>query len=130
MTSEEAISVPRTEYEALIDRNSELEDRLAALEADDGSRVPHEVALAIIRGESPVLAFRRHLGLTLRELSARTGIAASYLSEIERGRKPGSTSALARIAAAVGATIDSLLSERSQGRTDLQVAEDEPEYPR
>ena len=73
MTSEETISVPRTEYEALIDRNLELEDTLAALEADDGSRVPHEVALAIIRGESPVLAFRSHLGLTLRELSARPG---------------------------------------------------------
>ena len=130
MTSEETISVPRTEYEALIDRNLELEDTLAALEADDGSRVPHEVALAIIRGESPVLAFRSHLGLTLRELSARTGIAASYLSEIERGRKPGSTSALARIAAAVGATIDSLLSERSQGRAELRVAEEEPEYGR
>ena len=88
------------------------------------------MALAIIRGESPVLAFRSHLGLTLRELSARTGIAASYLSEIERGRKPGSTSALARIAAAVGATIDSLLSERSQGRAELRVAEEEPEYGR
>ena len=130
MTSEETISVPRTEYEALRERNLELEDTLAALEADDGSRVPHEVALAIIRGESPVLAFRSHLGLTLRELSARTGIAASYLSEIERGRKPGSTSALARIAAAVGATIDSLLSERSQGRAELRVAEEEPEYGR
>ena len=130
MTSEETISVPRTEYEALRERNLELEDTLAALEADDGSRVPHEVALAIIRGESPVLAFRSHLGLTLRELSARTGIAASYLSEIERGRKPGSTSALARIAAAVGATIDSLLSERTQGRAELRVAEEEPEYGR
>ena len=130
MTSEETISVPRTEYEALRERNLELEDTLAALEADDGNRVPHEVALAIMRGESPVLAFRSHLGLTLRELSARTGIAASYLSEIERGRKPGSTSALARIAAAVGATIDSLLSERNQGRAGLRVAEDEPEYGR
>ena len=34
-----------------------------------------------------------------------------YLSEIERGRKPGSTSALARIARALGATIDVLVNE-------------------
>ncbi len=111
MTSEETITLTRTEYDSLINRNDELEDKVAALDADGGSRVPHEVALAIIRGTSPVLAFRNHLGITLRELSERTGIAASYLSEIERGRKPGSTSALARIAGALGAKIDTLVGE-------------------
>ena len=34
------ISIPREEYEALSDRNEELEDRMAALDADDGSRDP------------------------------------------------------------------------------------------
>ena len=58
---------------------------LAALDADDGSRIPHDVALAIMRGGNPVAEFRNHLGITLRDLSARTGVAASYLSEIERG---------------------------------------------
>ena len=111
MTSEETITLTRAEYVALIERNNELEDRLAAVDADDGSRVPHDVAVAIIRGKSPILAFRNHLGLTLRELSDRTGIAASYLSEIERGHKPGSASALARIAVALGTTIDTLVSE-------------------
>ncbi len=111
MTSEETVTMTRTEYNALISRNDELEDRLAALEADDGTRVPHEVALAIIRGKSPILAFRNHQGLTLRELSDKTGIAASYLSEIERGHKNGSASALARIASAFGTTIDALIIE-------------------
>ena len=54
--------------------------------------------------------FWNHLGITLRELSERTGIAAGYLSEIERGHKPGSASALARIAGALGTKIDTLLS--------------------
>ena len=111
MASEDTITLPRSEYVALVERNSELEDRLAAIDADDGSRVPHDVAVAIIRGKSPILAFREHLGLTLRELSDRTGITASYLSEIERGRKPGSASALGRIAGALGTTIDTLVSE-------------------
>ena len=111
MTSEETVTLTRTEYDALVQRNSELEDRLAAIDADDRTRVPHDVAVAIIRGKSPVLAFRNHLGVTLRELSERTGIAASYLSEIERGRKPGSASALARIAGALGTTIDTLVIE-------------------
>ena len=80
------------------------EDVVAYIDAalDDGSRVPHAVALAIMGGERPVLAFRRHHGMTLRDLAARTGIAAGYLSEIERDLKPGS-------AAALGTTIDVLV---------------------
>ena len=93
------------------ERNSELEDRLPALDADDGVRVPHKVALAIMDGKRPILAFRNHLGITRQELSERTGLAVSYLSEIERGIKPGSASALARIARALGTTIDALVSE-------------------
>ena len=67
--------------------------------------------MAIIRGASPILAFRDYLGMTLRDLSESTGIAVSYLSEIERGHKPGSTSGLARIAGALGTTIDVLVVE-------------------
>ena len=111
MASEETITLTRREYNALIERNSQLEDMLAAQDADDGVRVPHEVALDIMRGKSPILAFRNHQGITLRELSERTGIATGYISEVERGLKPGSTSALARIASAIGTTIDVLVSE-------------------
>ena len=111
MTSEETIVLTRREYDALLERNRDLEDRLAAQEADDGVRVPHEVALAMIDGKRPVLAFRNNQGLSLQELSERTGLAVSYLSEIERGIKPGSASALARIAAALGTTIDVLVSD-------------------
>ena len=111
MTSEETITLPRTEYDALLQRCSELEDMLAAVDADNGVRIPHEVALAIIGGKSPMLAFRNHGGLTLRQLSERTGVAVSYLSEIERGRKAGSAAALSRIAGALGATIDALVNE-------------------
>ena len=74
-------------------------------------RVPHEVALAIIRGDSPVLAFRNHNGLTLRQLSDKTGMTASSLSEIERGHKSGSASALSLIARAFDTTVDTLLVE-------------------
>ena len=95
----------------MVTRNVETEDRLAALDADDGSRIPHDVALAIMRGANTVAAFRKHLGITLRDLSERTGVALSYLSEIERGLKPGSAATLSRIARALGTTIDSLVME-------------------
>ena len=109
MTETDTVTLTRSEYQALIARTEELEDALAAREADDGSRIPHEVALAIMGGKRPVLAFRRHRGMTLRDLAARTGIAVGYLSEIERGLKPGSAGALSRIAATLGTTIDALV---------------------
>lgn len=109
MTETDSVTLTRSEYDALIVRTEELEDTLAARMADDGSRIPHEVALAIMDGERPVAAYRRHRRLTLRQLAARTGLAVGYLSEIERGLKPGSTSALSRIADAVGTTIDTLV---------------------
>ncbi|MCY3786704.1 MAG: helix-turn-helix transcriptional regulator [bacterium] len=112
MSSSETITLSRSEYEELIRRNGELEDRLAAAEAGGDRRVPHEVALGIIGGASPLRAVRDHLGVTLAELSARTDLAVSYLSEIERGRKPGSVSALTAIAEALGTTLDVLTVDR------------------
>ena len=111
MISKETVTLARSDYDALIKRNIDLEDTLAAFEADDSSQVPHEIALRIIRGEGPISAFRAHLGITLRDLAKQTGISASYLSEIERGRKPGSISALTRIAKAFDTTIDALVTE-------------------
>ena len=113
MPSDETVHLTKTAYQGMLSHIEDLEDRVAALEADDGGRIPHPVALAIIRGESPLVAFRAHRGLTLRELARRAGISSSYLSEIERGRKPGSAAALAKIAAALDTTIDALLSDRS-----------------
>ena len=57
----------------------------AALEADDGVRVPHEAALDIIRGKSPIPAFRNYRGITLRELSEGTEIAVGYPSPRSSG---------------------------------------------
>ena len=112
MTDTDTVTLTRAQYEALLAEKETLEDQVAALDADDGSRIPHEVALAIMQGERPIVAFRTHLGVTLRDLAARTGIAAGYLSEIERGRKPGSAAALSRIAGALGTTIDALVTLR------------------
>ena len=102
MTDTDTITLSRTEYDALVSRNEELEDRLLAMEAEDGSRIPHEVAILVMSGMSPLAAFRNHLGISLRGLSQKTGISRSYLSEIERGRKSGSTATISRIAEELG----------------------------
>ncbi len=108
MTNQDTVTISRAEYDALVTHNAELKEHIAALEADDGSRIPHPVALAMIRGDSPLSAFRSHHGFTLRQLAEASGVTASYISEIERGIKPGSMSALARLANALDTTIDAL----------------------
>ena len=111
MTSKDTVILTRKEYDALMQRNEDLEDTLAAMEADNGVTIPHEPAVAIMNGASPIQAFRECRGLTLKELSKLTNLSSSYLSEIERGRKAGSISALARIADALGTTVDALMSQ-------------------
>ena len=108
MTDGDTITLTRAQYDALVSRNEELEDRLLAMEPEDGSRLVHEVAILVIDGMSPIAAFRKHLGVSLRDLSQRTGISRSYLSEIERGLKPGSPATLSRIAKELGTNIDTL----------------------
>ena len=109
MTTTETFTLTRDEYESMLERTADLEDRVAAVEAEGDARVPHEVARAISGGASPLRAFREHAGLTLRELSGRSGLSLSYLSEIEHGRKPGSVAALTDIADAFSTTIDALV---------------------
>ena len=114
MTSPETVTLTRAEYDALVAHNAELEERVAALEADDGSRIPHTVALAIMRGASPLSAFRNYRRVTLRDLAQSTGMAASYISEIERGLKPGSATALARLANALDTRLDVLAMDLAE----------------
>lgn len=109
MSETETVTLSRADYDALIARQEELEDLLAAREADDGSRIPHEVFLKIMDGENPVAAWRAFRGMTLRALAEKTGLANGYLSEIERGLKTGSVKALNHIAAALDTRIDTLM---------------------
>ena len=109
MSETETVTLSRADYDALIARQEELEDLLAAREADDGSCIPHEVFLKIMDGENPVAAWRTFRGMTLRALAEKTGLANGYLSEIERGLKTGSVKALHRIAEALDTRIDTLM---------------------
>jgi len=96
-------------------RLEDLEASLALLRArqeDDGTRIPHEVVKAEIAGDHPVTAWRRYRGLTARQLAREAGISAAYLSEIERGRKPGSVDAYRALARVLRAPVDLLAPER------------------
>jgi mRNA interferase RelE/StbE len=107
----ETITIPRKDYEATLARLQDLEDVVAARAADQGSRIPHAVAVRIMEGDNPVRAWREHKGVSLRKLANMADVSPSYLSEIESGRKPGSVDALNRLAGALGTSIDALVAE-------------------
>ena len=51
---------------------------------------------------------RKAQHMTLAEVSGRIGVSIAYLSDIERGNRPGSYGSLQRIADALGVTVADL----------------------
>ena len=115
----EIVTLTRAEYEALIERLEDAED-LAAVTAAEAREaalgkekvranyLPIELVRRLSAGEHPVRVWRAHRRLSREALATAAGIAASYLSEIETRRKPGSFSALAKLAAALHISLDDL----------------------
>ena len=79
------------------------------LEDPDEELVPFALVKRIADGEHPVRVWREYRCMRAGELATAAGIAGSYLSDIENGKKPGSISAMKRIAIALDVTIDDLI---------------------
>ena len=60
---------------------------------------------------SKVRARRRHLSLTLKDISERSGLSVPYLSQIERHQANPSMTSLASIARALGVTLTYFVPE-------------------
>ena len=119
MRESNTVTLRRRDYEALIDRVEDADDRviLAAAEAREkalgvkaarADALPLDLVKALASGTHPVRIWRKHRKLTLQALSAATGVAQSYLTEIETRKKPGSLDAMIKIAAALKVPLDEL----------------------
>ncbi|SDG23486.1 Helix-turn-helix domain-containing protein [Limimonas halophila] len=112
--STDAAPVSRDQYDAMVERLADLEDTVALLQArlqEDGPGIPAEVLRAELDGVHLLTAWRENLGMTARDLAARAGVSATYLSEIETGRKPGSTSAYRALSSALDVPMDYLVPD-------------------
>ena len=116
----DTVTMSRAEYEALIEAAEDAEDlahlaaqeereRILGVEAARRDHLPGELVARMLEGEHPVRLWREQRGLTLSDLAARAGIAVSYLSEIESGRKPGSSRAFRKLAKALDLGVDDLV---------------------
>ena len=115
----ETVTLTRAEYEALVERAEEAEDlaavaaaeaREAALGTAGGARrlSPLDLVRRLDAGDHPIGVWRALRGLSRDRLAAAAGIAPSHLGAIETRRRPGSFAALAKLAKALGVSLDAL----------------------
>ncbi len=109
-TNIDMVTIPRADYESMTTRLENLDDIIAAYEGlASGPALPSEYAMRIIEdGEHPIKVWRDYRGIKQSELSALSGVSGAYISEIERGKKPGSIEAFKALADALDTTIDAL----------------------
>ncbi len=106
-SGEELVVIPRADYEALIAARIEYDEdaddiaiydaRLEELAVTD-MRLPIEVSRLMLRGDSRLRAIRRWKGMTQTNLALQAKLTQGYLSDIESGRRTGSSEVLARVA--------------------------------
>lgn len=116
----DTVTLRKQDWQALVAQLEDADDRAAvearrAHEAAVGTAVARRDYLSgeemqrLLDGENPVRLWREKRGLTQRVLAAQAGIGASYLAEIEGGKKPGSADALHKLAQALGVAMENLV---------------------
>lgn len=102
--------VPLKEFEQMR-HDVEMLDDIRAYDAAKSRKeeaFPSDVADRIIDGESPILVFREHRGLTQEALAKSAKIARPYLAELESGKKQGSVTVLRTIAKLLKVDLDDI----------------------
>ncbi len=77
----------------------------------DEERIPVAVVDRLIESENPVRVWREHRRLSRRQLAETAGITAAYLSQLETGRRGGSSKILRAIATALDVDLDDIVGE-------------------
>ena len=107
--------LPYDEYERLLAAMEMLQDIQAydearqALAAGEEELIPAEIADRLIDGANPIRVWRGYRGLTQAELAERAQISAAYLSQLEAGKRAGTTEVLGRVASGLQVTVDDLI---------------------
>jgi ribosome-binding protein aMBF1 (putative translation factor) len=115
------VTLRKRDWKALIARMEDIEDREAmaavlAYEDQVGEEVARRDYLTsdelrrILADESPVKVWREKRGLSQRELAEKAVVSASYLAEIETGKKPGSAEALRKLSRVLAISMENLMS--------------------
>jgi DNA-binding XRE family transcriptional regulator len=130
----ETVTLTRTDFNALVHAAEDAAD-LATVEAHRAyeGRVGWNIARRnylsadearrLLDGVSAVRVWRGKRGMTQRALAEAAEVAAGYLAEIEGGKKPGSASALRRIAGVLDVPMEHLVVQGTPIRATPSNAE-------
>ena len=111
--------LPYDEYLKLLEQAEMLEDirdydaAKAALENGEDELIPAEVVFAILDGANPIKIWREYRGLTQQQLADKVKISKPYISQIETGKRTGTTEILSAIAKALDVSLDEVV-ERTE----------------
>ncbi len=105
--------IPWDEYERLRDAaemDADVRSYDEALARND-EYFPIEVVDRLLAHENPIKVYREYRGLTQHRLAQTAGIGKSYLSQIESGKRGGSSKVLRAIAKALDVDLDDVVAE-------------------
>jgi DNA-binding XRE family transcriptional regulator len=111
--------LPYEEYLQLLDQSELLEDIRdfdvinAAIDRREEELIPAEVVYAILDGENPIKVWREYRKLTQQQLADTAGISKPYLSQIETGKRMGTTEILSAIAKALDVSLDDVVTTKN-----------------
>ena len=107
--------IPYRDYLRLVAEAEMLQDVrdydtiLKAVEQGEEETIPAKVVYAILDGENPIRVWREYRKLTQQQLSQAAGISTPYLSQLESGKRAGTTEVLSAIANALNLTLDDIV---------------------
>jgi DNA-binding XRE family transcriptional regulator len=98
----------RLEFTKQADKDMRTYDEAKARLAGGEETVPAEVTFAILDGANPIAVWRKHRKLSQQQLAVEAGISKAYLSQLEAGKRSGTTAVLARLARVLHVDLDAL----------------------
>lgn len=107
--------LPYKTYEQLLEDAEmlqDIQDYDAAMQAiaEGEELVPSEVVYALVDGENPIRVWREYRGMTQAQLAKVAEISVPYLSQLESGKRKGSSDVLLAIAKGLDLTLDDLIA--------------------
>jgi len=79
----------------------DIEENLRGIQKNKEIVIPGEITFAILDGGNPIRVWREYKKIKLNELAKIVGISASYLSQIENGKRNPTIDTLKLIATAL-----------------------------
>jgi len=107
--------IPYKAYLQLVEQVEALQDlrdydsAKEALNRGEEELIPEEVVYALLDGKNPIKVWREYRGLSQSQLAKAAGISIAYLSQLETGRRKGSTEVLSALAKILELSLDDVV---------------------